>query len=116
MGGYPRPAKHVAHDANVRLPTSFDFGKPQRGKPAHTPDQDDLPDHAEVYVYSGAYAFLAQQRGDDPARIRMEEWESRAKRYHGAGAWLPADAGMRFISSAPRNMIAMMSITVSSRW
>ncbi|WP_124094882.1 type VI secretion system Vgr family protein [Burkholderia gladioli] len=81
---------------------TFDYKRPSNSaNPKGTslptmPNQGDLPEQAEVYIYSGAYAFLAQQRGDDLSKLRVEEWESRAKRYHGSGAWRAADAGARF--------------------
>ncbi|KVX12340.1 type VI secretion system Vgr family protein [Burkholderia ubonensis] len=60
------------------------------------PNQGNLPEQTEVYEYTGAYTYLKQERGDQLSRIRMEEWESRAKRFHGSGAWRAADAAMRF--------------------
>ncbi|MDR6386138.1 type VI secretion system Vgr family protein [Paraburkholderia caribensis] len=60
------------------------------------PAQGALPAQAEVYEYTGAYTYGAQDRGDALSRIRMEEWESRAKRFHGAGGVRGIDAGRRF--------------------
>ncbi|ALL70549.1 VgrG protein (plasmid) [Paraburkholderia caribensis MBA4] len=60
------------------------------------PAQGALPAQAEVYEYTGAYTYGAQDRGDALSRIRMEEWESRAKRFHGAGGARGVDAGRRF--------------------
>jgi type VI secretion system secreted protein VgrG len=60
------------------------------------PAQGALPAQAEVYEYTGAYTYGAQDRGDALSRIRMEEWESRAKRFHGAGGARGIDAGRRF--------------------
>ncbi|HEV3429628.1 MAG TPA: type VI secretion system Vgr family protein [Paraburkholderia sp.] len=58
--------------------------------------QGDLPQQAEVYEYTGAYTYGAQPDGDRLSRIRMEEWESRAKRFEGAGAVRRLDAGRWF--------------------
>ncbi|PRE47101.1 contractile injection system protein, VgrG/Pvc8 family, partial [Burkholderia multivorans] len=46
--------------------------------------------------YTGAYTYLDQSRGDHLTKIRMEEWESQAKRFHGAGGVRAIDAGRRF--------------------
>ncbi|MFM0059907.1 type VI secretion system tip protein TssI/VgrG [Paraburkholderia phytofirmans] len=58
--------------------------------------QGDLPQQAEVYEYTGAYTYGKQDRGDQLSKIRMEEWESRAKRFHGLGAVRRLDAGHWF--------------------
>ncbi|WP_155644746.1 phage late control D family protein, partial [Burkholderia diffusa] len=58
--------------------------------------QGELPDQLEVYEYTGAYTFQQQQHGDRLSHIRMEEWESRAKRFHGVGGVRTVDAGRRF--------------------
>ena len=58
--------------------------------------QGDLPQQAEVYEYTGAYTYGKQDRGDHLSKVRMEEWESRAKRFHGIGAVRRIDAGRWF--------------------
>ncbi|MFM0737749.1 type VI secretion system tip protein TssI/VgrG [Paraburkholderia xenovorans] len=81
---------------------TFDYKNPStRFNPKGTtiptmPHQGALPDQSEVYEYTGAYTYSAQERGDHLSRIRMEEWESRAKRFHGVGGMRAADAGRRF--------------------
>ncbi len=60
------------------------------------PNQGDLPAQAEVYEYTGAYTYGPQDRGEALSRIRMEEWESRAKRFYGTGGLRAADAGRWF--------------------
>ncbi|TKC89205.1 type VI secretion system tip protein VgrG [Trinickia terrae] len=81
---------------------TFDYKAPSAaGNPKGTSvptlaTQGDLPQQAEVYEYTGAYSYNDQQRGDHLTQIRMEEWESRAKRFHGAGALRGADAGRWF--------------------
>ncbi|RQU68800.1 type VI secretion system tip protein VgrG [Burkholderia cenocepacia] len=59
--------------------------------------QGNVPDQLEVYEYTGAYTYLQQQRGDAQSRFRMEEWESRAKRFHGIGGLRAIEAGRRFV-------------------
>jgi type VI secretion system secreted protein VgrG len=58
--------------------------------------QGNLPQQAEVYEYTGAYTYGDQDRGDALSKIRMEEWESRAKRFFGSGGTRQADAGRWF--------------------
>ncbi|CAE6837806.1 type VI secretion system Vgr family protein [Paraburkholderia haematera] len=58
--------------------------------------QGNLPQQAEVYEYTGAYTYGQQDRGDQLSKIRMEEWESRAKRFHGVGAVGRIDTGRWF--------------------
>lgn len=60
-------------------------------------DQGNLPEQAEVYTYTGAYTYAGQDRGEHLSKIRLEEWESRAKRFHGAGGVRGIDAGLRFV-------------------
>ncbi|RAQ12763.1 type VI secretion system tip protein VgrG [Burkholderia cepacia] len=59
-------------------------------------NQGDLPAQMEVYEYTGAYTYPKQDRGDHLSRLRMEEWESEAKRFHGVASLRRADAGRRF--------------------
>ncbi|WP_176035859.1 type VI secretion system Vgr family protein [Paraburkholderia terricola] len=60
------------------------------------PTQGNLPQQAEVYEYTGAYTYGSQDRGDALSKIRMEEWESRAKRFYGSGGVRGTDAGRWF--------------------
>ncbi|KWN17749.1 type VI secretion system Vgr family protein [Burkholderia ubonensis] len=60
-------------------------------------DQGNLPEQTEVYEYTGAYTYLDQDRGERLSRIRLEEWESRAKRFFGVGGVRGVDAGRRFV-------------------
>jgi type VI secretion system secreted protein VgrG len=60
------------------------------------PNQGNLPQQAEVYEYTGAYSYGKQDRGDALSKIRMEEWESRAKRFFGSGGVRGADTGLWF--------------------
>ncbi|WP_175913633.1 type VI secretion system Vgr family protein [Burkholderia metallica] len=84
---------------------TFDYKNPsQPSNPKGTTlptmgGQGELPDQLEIYEYTGAYTFQQQQHGDRLSRIRMEEWESRAKRFHGIGGARAIDAGRRFALS-----------------
>nr|WP_314547592.1 type VI secretion system Vgr family protein [uncultured Massilia sp.] len=62
-----------------------------------TSNQGALPYQTEVYEYTGAYTYSNRERGDQLSRIRMEEWESRAKRFVGVGSVRRMDTGKRFI-------------------
>ncbi|MFM0591732.1 type VI secretion system Vgr family protein [Paraburkholderia dilworthii] len=59
-------------------------------------NQGALPAQTEVYEYTGGYTYPLQERGDHLSKIRMEEWESRAKRFHGIAGLRRIDAGRRF--------------------
>ncbi|KVT14741.1 type VI secretion system Vgr family protein [Burkholderia ubonensis] len=61
--------------------------------------QGELPDQLEVYEYTGAYTYLDQSRGDHLTKVRMEAWESDAKRFRAAGGVRGIDAGRRFTLS-----------------
>lgn len=82
---------------------TFDYKNPSTSynpKGTSTPtmaNQGALPNQAEVYEYTGAYTYAKQDRGDQLSRIRIEEWESRAKRFFGVGSVRRIDAGRRFI-------------------
>ena len=84
---------------------TFDYKSPStqfnpKGTSVPTmPNQGALPDQAEVYEYTGAYTYPKQGRGDQLSGIRMEEWESRAKRFEGVGGMRGIDAGRRFTLS-----------------
>ncbi|MCA7967736.1 type VI secretion system Vgr family protein [Burkholderia cenocepacia] len=81
---------------------TFDYKSPSSaGNPNGTSlptksGQGELPDQAEIYEYTGAYTYPAQDRGEHLSKIRLEEWESRAKRFFGVGGVRSIDAGRRF--------------------
>jgi len=81
---------------------TFDYKSPSTGanpKGTTVPTlttQGNLPQQAEVYEYTGAYTYGQQDRGDHLSKVRMEEWESRAKRFQGVGAVRRIDAGRWF--------------------
>lgn len=81
---------------------TFDYKSPSSpGNPNGTTlptkaGQGDLPDQAEIYEYTGAYTYAGQDRGEHLSTIRLEQWESRAKRFFGVGGVRGIDAGRRF--------------------
>jgi type VI secretion system secreted protein VgrG len=85
---------------SARLKTrTFDYKDPGSAKSTDVPTlttQGDLPPQTEVYEYTGSYTYLEPGRGDQLSRIRMEEWESRAKRFFGSGSVRRIDTGRWF--------------------
>ncbi|OXJ40391.1 type VI secretion protein ImpA [Burkholderia sp. HI2714] len=81
---------------------TFDYKSPSTaGNPNGTTlptkaGQGDLPGQTEIYEYTGAYTYAGQDRGEHLSKIRLEEWESRAKRFFGVGGVRGIDAGRRF--------------------
>ncbi|NIE84210.1 MULTISPECIES: type VI secretion system Vgr family protein [unclassified Burkholderia] len=81
---------------------TFDYKSPSSGgnsKGTTLPTmagQGSLPAQAEVYEYTGAYTYSRQDRGEQLSKVRLEEWESRAKRFLGVGGVRGIDAGLRF--------------------
>ena len=80
---------------------TFDYKSPSAGFAKGTdtptmPNQGSLPSQTEVYEYTGPYTYNVQERGNSLSKIRMEEWESRAKRFAGSGGMRGVDAGQWF--------------------
>nr|WP_268963830.1 type VI secretion system Vgr family protein [Paraburkholderia nemoris] len=78
---------------------TFDYKNPGFQKELSTPTVDaqgDLPEQAEVYEYTGAYTYGSSDRGNALSKIRMEEWESRAKRFYGTGSVRQMEVGKWF--------------------
>ncbi|WP_080436186.1 contractile injection system protein, VgrG/Pvc8 family [Burkholderia ubonensis] len=59
-------------------------------------NQGDLPQQAEVYEYTGPYTDLEGDRGDQLTKLKLEEWESCAKRFYGVGSLPGVDVGRWF--------------------
>ncbi|MFM0185551.1 type VI secretion system Vgr family protein [Paraburkholderia nemoris] len=86
------------HSSSLSTRT-FDYKSPGDEKSTNVPTlptHGNLPAQAEVYEYTGAYTHLTQDRGDHLSKIRMEEWESRAKRFTAVGGVRNIDAGKWF--------------------
>lgn len=67
---------------------TFDYKSPDTDKTSSRPtigNQGELPAQTEVYEYTGAYTYDDSQRGEHLNQLRLQEWESRAKRFHGVG-------------------------------
>ncbi|MCA8077047.1 type VI secretion system Vgr family protein [Burkholderia cepacia] len=79
---------------------TFDYKSPSslaNPKGTHVPTlSHELPDDLEVYEYTGLYTYLKDNRGEHLTKIRMEEWESSAKRFYGTGGTRGVDAGRWF--------------------
>ncbi|WP_347555293.1 type VI secretion system Vgr family protein [Robbsia sp. KACC 23696] len=80
---------------------TYDYKSPSTGFAKGTdtptmPNQGNLPSQTEVYEYTGPYTYNVQDRGNSLSKIRMEEWESRAKRFFGSGGVRGVDAGQWF--------------------
>ena len=77
--------------------SSFDFKKPQPAfvdVPTLNVQGDVLA--IETYEYAGAYGFSDVGRGEDQAKLRMEEIESSGKFFQGHGNDRTAQAGRAF--------------------
>ncbi|AXE91451.1 type VI secretion system Vgr family protein [Paraburkholderia sp. DD10] len=86
------------HSSSLSTRT-FDYKSPGDEKSTNVPTlpgHGNLPAQAEVYEYTGAYTHLTQDRGDHLSKVRMEEWESRAKRFMAVGGVRNIDAGKWF--------------------
>lgn len=73
--------------ATLTLGTA-DYKRPDLDKQVSTPaaDLDDLPGQGEDYLYTGSQTWAKSDVGQKQARIRTEEWASRAKRYFAIGS------------------------------
>ncbi|WP_186032153.1 type VI secretion system Vgr family protein [Burkholderia gladioli] len=92
-------SERMLHSALLTTRT-YDYKSPSslanpKGTNVPTVSQE-LPEQLEVYEYTGPYSYLKQDRGDHLSKVRMEEWESRGKRFYGTGGLRGADAGRWF--------------------
>ncbi|OXJ18587.1 type VI secretion system Vgr family protein [Burkholderia sp. HI2500] len=100
--GFTQWAASRTLQSTLHTTRTFDYKSPSSaGNPNGTTlptkaGQGDLPDQAEIYEYTGAYTYPGQDRGEHLSKIRLEEWESRAKRFFGVGGVRGIDAGRRF--------------------
>lgn len=79
--------------------STFDYKNPEARKEKSFPtvaNQGNLPQQAEVYEYTGPYTYLEDDRGDQLTKLKLEEWESRAKRFYGVGSAPSIDVGHWF--------------------
>lgn len=78
---------------------TFDYKNPDARKEKSYPTvagQGDLPQQAEFYEYTGPYTYPDEGRGEQLTKLRLEEWESRAKRFRGVGSMPSIDVGQWF--------------------
>lgn len=78
---------------------TFDYKNPDARKEKSYPTvagQGDLPQQAEFYEYTGPYTYPDEGRGEQLTKLRLEEWESRAKRFRGVGSMPNIDVGQWF--------------------
>ncbi|KVQ46273.1 type VI secretion protein ImpA [Burkholderia territorii] len=100
--GFTQWAASRTLQSTLHTTRTFDYKSPSSaGNPNGTSlptkaGQGDLPEQAEIYEYTGAYTYPGQERGEHLSKIRLEEWESRAKRFFGVGGVRGIDAGRRF--------------------
>jgi type VI secretion system secreted protein VgrG len=47
------------------------------------PEHGNIPSQLEVYEYTGPYTSSDPEHGADQSRVRVQEWESRTKRFFG---------------------------------
>ncbi|WP_174912463.1 type VI secretion system Vgr family protein [Burkholderia diffusa] len=103
--GFTQWAASRTLQSTLHTTRTFDYKSPSSaGNPNGTSlptkaGQGDLPGQAEIYEYTGAYTYPGQDRGEHLSKIRLEEWESRAKRFFGVGGVRGIDAGRRFTLS-----------------
>ncbi|MBN3851346.1 type VI secretion system tip protein VgrG [Paraburkholderia sp. Ac-20342] len=76
-----------AQSATLTTATA-DYKRPDLDKQVSTPalNTDELPAQGENYLYTGSQSWGERDLGDQQARIRTEEWASRAKRYFAVGS------------------------------
>ena len=87
-----------------RLATrTFDYKAPGNIKETDVqvlPTHGELPSQLESYEYTGAYTYGQQDLGERQSRVRVEEWESGAKRFHGTSGLRQLSAGNWFTLEA----------------
>lgn len=73
--------------SNSQLATkTFDYKAPRGNRQNDMrilPEHGGIPSQLELYEYTGAYTSADMEHGGDQARVRVQEWESRIKRFFG---------------------------------
>jgi len=84
----------------IRTPDYKQPNWPRERSGTSTDEHGDVPSELEVYEYAGHYSFppreAANDRGSLAVQYRIEEHESRTKRFYGVGSVLGMDAGRWF--------------------
>ena len=72
------------------------------------PDHGRIPSQLEVYEYTGAYTNSGLTHSTEQSRVRVEEWESRAKRFFGTSGvrYLPVGSWFTLINHPDHNEVA----------
>lgn len=81
----------------------------------------ELPGQLEVYEYTGAYSYSTQEHGDRKSRLRVEEWESRMKRFSAisgvrsmpVGGWFTLEDHPAHSSDAPEER---QFVVIATEW
>lgn len=84
----------------MRTPDYKQPAWPRERSGSSTDEHGDVPGELEVYEYPGHYSFAPSKswndRGSAAVQFRIEEWESRSKRFFGVGSVPCMDAGRWF--------------------
>jgi type VI secretion system secreted protein VgrG len=97
---------------NSQLSTkTFDYKAPRNNIESGMqifPDHGRVPSQLEVYEYTGAYTNSGVAHGTEQSRVRVEEWESRAKRFFGTSGvrYLPVGSWFTLINHPDHNETA----------
>ena len=77
---------------------SFDYKRPDHPRRigAITSPENPIPTDGEVYDYTGAHTWSQREVGEHQATVRVEAWESQAKRFQGVGSLRNAMPGCWF--------------------
>jgi type VI secretion system secreted protein VgrG len=72
------------------------------------PDHGRIPSQLEVYEYTGAYTNSGVTHGTEQSRVRVEEWESHAKRFFGTSGVrsLPVGSWFTLVSHPDHDEVA----------
>ncbi|MBU6489292.1 MAG: type VI secretion system tip protein VgrG, partial [Burkholderiales bacterium] len=93
-----RKVQSVAY--GMRTPDYKRPSWPKERSGISTDDHGDVPKELEVYEYEGPYSFPLTEnstdRGSHAVQVRIEEFESRSKRFFGVGSVPCMDAGRWF--------------------
>lgn len=85
------------------------------------PDHGRIPSQLEVYEYTGAYTNSGVNHGTEQSRVRVEEWESRAKRFFGTSGVrdLPVGSWFTLINHPAHNEVvneARQFVVLNVEW
>lgn len=98
MDGFTQWTEQLQLESASLTTRNFDYQHPDwpRELAGITTDDVSLPTDGEVYDYTGAYAWSNTDQGNRQMQVRLEEMQSRIKRYNGVGGLRAAMPGRRF--------------------